>query len=838
MIKLLNGHSLTEKARFQPESMPMVLNERQSTATITIGPAAPEIKVGDWLQDMDEPGAGIVWRVKTVDTQYETKTRTLRLEHVINSLRDRLMFGEVTPKTITGNASATTCTAAEAITYILDNQSDWTLGQFDYSSVSNPYNFNGEDLFSAIETVCSSLEHSWWSFDTTVYPFVLNITHRATAISTELRMMRNISTAKMTIDKSRMFTRLYPIGKNNLHIDGDYISQNEELYGVISKTETDQSKGTKADLLRWAQERIANHSEPTVTVTVGVIDLSRETGESLDHIQVGVMCRMPLPGFNTTVEETITQLNYPDKIRDPEEATATLANIQDDVASIINNLIKRGGGGGRAAAKNAEEDHAWFEDTTDHVAMIAEGIAGEGAAQDWSRVAELLVDGNGIHQRVTQAQQDIIDAYSLIDQTTTAIRLEIANVQSGVQSFIEMTPEMIHSEVSTAVSGIAHSVIEQTATYIRTEVENAASEISQTVIEQTVEYIQTTVEATASEVAWSVITQTMTNIEQQIARKSKVYIQWEDPNNGTNVLYEGDVWIKRNNNRTWNEANAAHENWNQSGVAWRRKYGDLQYVWKNNAWVLVKDFAADVENEVKLEQTATSLALVGRAVDTQDQEFNSRLEVTARQIRTEVNTAGSRIYSVIEQTATSIRSQVTNEVAGLQSIIEQTASQIRTEVSNSVSNLQSRITQEADRISLVVEGTGANAHIKPAQIVASINNGESNIKLSANHIDIDGIVRSLAGYQIVCDDLSVGGITVESDIICRDSIETGTLLTDSLWVGDYQASWKSLSFVRITNVSPSHRFLYAGSTGLTPSNALLSNVVTSYQNTTIYYLGR
>lgn len=79
MIKLLNGHSLTEKARFQPESMPMVLNERQSTATITVGPAAPEIKVGDWLQDMDEPGAGIVWRVKTVDTQYETKTRTLRL---------------------------------------------------------------------------------------------------------------------------------------------------------------------------------------------------------------------------------------------------------------------------------------------------------------------------------------------------------------------------------------------------------------------------------------------------------------------------------------------------------------------------------------------------------------------------------------------------------------------------------------------------------------------------------------------------------------------------------------------------------------------------------------
>lgn len=827
MIKLLNGHSLTEKARFQPESMPMVLNERQSTATITIGPAAPEIKVGDWLQDMDEPGAGIVWRVKTVDTQYETKTRTLRLEHVINSLRDRLMFGEVKPADMSGTPGASSCTAEEAVRYILDQQSDWTLGQFDYSSVSNPYNFNGEDLFSAIETVCSSLEHSWWSFDTTVYPFVLNITHRATAISTELRMMRNISTAKMTVDKSRMFTRLYPIGKNNLHIDGNYISQNEELYGVISKTETDQSKGTKADLLRWARERIANHSEPAVTVTVGVIDLSRETGESLDHIQVGVMCRMPMPGFNTTVEETITQLSYPDKIRDPEEATATLANIQEDVASIINNLIKRGGGGGRAAAKNAEEDHAWFEDTTDHVAMIAEGIAGEGAAQDWSRVAELLVDGNGIHQRVTQAQQDIIDAYSVIDQTTTAIRIEIGTVASEVRSFILQTPDMIHTEVGYAVSGIAYSVIEQTATYIRTEIENAASEISQTVIEQTVEYIQTTVEATASEVAWSVITQTMTNIQQQIARKSKVYIQWTDPNDGVNELFEGDVWIKRNNNRTWNEANTAHEKWNQTGVAWRSKYGDLQYVWKNNAWVLVKDFAADVENEVKLEQTATSLALVGRAVDTQGQEFNSRLELTARQIRSEVSTAQSRVYSVIEQTSTAIRSMVSNEIAGVQSVIQ----------------------QEADRISLVVEGTGANAHIKPAQIVAAINSAGSTVKISANHIELDGetIAQGIYSQAISCSTITSrgqfqanGNAFFDMNIYSEGTVDCNEVVVPDgrLKVGTHEASWKSMSFVRITSVSPSRRWLYAGNSGTTPSGALLSNVIASYDDKTIYYLGR
>ena len=154
MIKLLNGHSLTEKARFQPETMPLNLCERQSTATMTIGPDAPEITVGEWLQDMDEPGAGIVWRVKTVDTQYETNTRTIQLEHVINTLRDKLMFGEVKPQDMGGTAAG--CTAAQAISYILSQQSDWVLGACGYS-VTNPYNFNGDDLFSALETVSSSL---------------------------------------------------------------------------------------------------------------------------------------------------------------------------------------------------------------------------------------------------------------------------------------------------------------------------------------------------------------------------------------------------------------------------------------------------------------------------------------------------------------------------------------------------------------------------------------------------------------------------------------------------------------------------------------------------------
>ena len=880
MIALLaNRSSLNVQTRFKAESFALNLAERASTATIVLGPEAPEIEMGDWLLDEDEPGAGIVWRVKSVDIQYDTNTRTLQLEHLINKLRDGLLFGEITPATITGDSTATECTARQAIEYILDGQGSWVLGTCEYD-VSNPYSFNGENRYSALETVCTSLDDCWWSYDMSSYPFVLNITQRARAVSTELRMSRNIQSARMTIDRSRMFTRIYPIGKNNLHIDGNYLERNTDLYGVIAKTETDQSKETKGELRRWALERLKRHSHPTVTGTVTALDLSKGTGESLDHIVLGAMCRMPLPGYNTTIEEIITKISYPNKLLEPDRATVTMANVREDVATIINNLIKSTGGGGRTAAKNAEEDHAWFVDTTNHVAMIAEAVAGEGADQDWSRVAEVLVDGDGIHQRVTQTENDIVTAYSLIDQTSTAIRLEIGTVASEVRSFIEQTPEMIHAEVGYAVSGLAHSVIEQTATYIRTTVENAASEITATVVEQTTEYIRSEVSAVASGVAWSVINQTMSDIMLQIHRKSKVYIQLTDPNDGTNVLYDGDIWIKADPEKTWEEN--ANNTWDsQSGKKWRSKYGDLIYVWRNGAWVLTKDTSVDVENEVTINQTKDAVDITAQRIDAAGNTFNANLEVTANHIRTDVSTANSRIYSTIEQTATNIRSMVVDEVNGLQSSIEQTASQIttsvsaansalystivqtatqiRSEVGNTLSNVYSRITQEANKISLLVEGTGANAHIKPAEIVAAINNGESTIKLSASHIDIDGLVNLLRAKAVTVHSLDVSGAIDAQDIdcsyidcegintntgnvICGGKVDTDTLVAETLKVYDGNtlrtASWKSKSVITAVERGNSRNFVYARNGNIDDLQTMIGTLVTGTTSTTIYYLGR
>lgn len=420
---LLSGHSLTPAWKVQAEEMSLTLNERESTASFTPTDMTG-ISVGSWLKDDREPGVGIVWRVKSITQNFLQKTPKVSLEHAVATLKDRILFGKITAAEITGRVGATTCTAREAVTYILSQSPDWTLGTFDYGNVSNPYKFDGQTLYDALEMVSDSLADSWWSYDFSVYPFKLNITEKSATVGSVLRAGRNLTAVTKTIDTSGMYTRFYPIGKDDLHVSGDYVSRNENLYGVVAKVEVDQSLETTAELTAWANERLDKHAEPTVTINVNALELAEATGESLDKLTLGTKCRIPLPEFGAAeILETITQIVYQDKINTREVAQITLANTKTDVTRIIADAIKKGGAGGRGSARQQREDHAWFEDTNDHVAMCAEGIVGVDASgnPNWYLLSQIIVDGTGIHQTVEEVQNDLTIAESSIEQNSEGI---------------------------------------------------------------------------------------------------------------------------------------------------------------------------------------------------------------------------------------------------------------------------------------------------------------------------------------------------------------------------------------------------------------------------------
>ena len=434
MLTLLDGHSLTPKIGLNPDTWAPAIQERDGSGSFTLGPDEPEVIVGEWILDGYTPQAGMVWRIRSIETDFNTGKRTVQTEHLITSLKDISLFGEVTPEDMGGGS---TVSAATAAAYILSKQSDWMLGTFGYQ-MSAPFSFNGDSLFDALETITSAQEAACWTYSFASYPFTINIVPKSSSVACELREGRNLNTIRKSIDRSQMFTRIYPIGKDNLHISGDYVSKNENTYGRKDTVRTDGSIGDATLLRAWASDILDNHCEPLVTITVAGLELSAATGEDLDKLVVGTRCQIPLPEYGTTITERITKVQWRDKVAAPEDVTITLANNQQDVARIINQISKSAGKAGRAGAKQAEEDHAWIEDTTDHVMLIAEKTFGKDAQTgkvDWSRVSRLEVGQDGIWGEVKVTEDDIVTQRTRITQNETAITAEAtARVAADIET--------------------------------------------------------------------------------------------------------------------------------------------------------------------------------------------------------------------------------------------------------------------------------------------------------------------------------------------------------------------------------------------------------------------
>jgi hypothetical protein len=151
----------------------------------------------------------------------------------------------------------------------------------------------------------------------------------------------------------------------------------------------------------------------------------------------------------------------------------------------------------------------------------------------------------------------------------------------------------------------------------------------------------------------------------------------------------------------------------------------------------------------------------------------------------------------------------------------------------------SKIQVQADRISLVVEGEGANAHIKPAAIVLAINDdGGSNILLSADTLDIDGIVTALAVKALGCyslhaeSSISTTDMTLDGELVVWDNITChlrGSF--NSLKVSNIDAPWQSTTVV--TGVSRTSSFTVEDTDGTEHTGSLVTGVSTA----TISYLG-
>ena len=436
---------------FEPETQPLTLAERDSTSTITIArDDSPEIGFNDWLLQDDGPEGPIVWQVKGIDDSTDAETITIELEHVIKFLEQRSLFSEVTTQDLAGDSNATTVTAKKAVQYLLGLQTVWTLGDFEYTD-SNPYEFDGDTILDAIETISDSLDDCVWEYDFSTYPFVLHMRRRDTTVSCEMRAGRNLTTVRKSITRSGMYTRIYPIGKNDLHIDGDYISRNEDVYGRIDKIETDQSKSTKENLYSWADSRLKKHCEPNVSISVSGMELASDTGEDLDQLVLNKVCQVPLPKYRTTITERIVKKTWKDWKADKISVTVTLANNSQDITTIIRNENKANGKAKKGNAKQnylfeANGEHLYYEvfDDCGHLHSALEmteqslRIAFDNTIQ--STRSEFLMTSESLR---IQFENDIASTRSEFQMTSESLRVKFENDIASTRSEFQMTSESL-----------------------------------------------------------------------------------------------------------------------------------------------------------------------------------------------------------------------------------------------------------------------------------------------------------------------------------------------------------------------------------------------------------
>ena len=295
-------------------------------------------------------------------------------------------------------------------------------------------------------------------------------------------------------------------------------------------------------------------------------------------------------------------------------------------------------------------------------------------------------------------------------------------------------------------------------------------------------------------------------------------------------------------------------------LSWRDKIKDPRSV-----QITLADALQDVQTIVREEQKKAGGG--GRAGAKVDEENKKLIGETASGLYSYIIQTSTNIimhvhdtlqgYSTIEQTASAITLAVNSAGSNLyNSIIQQTSTSIHMAVSNAASGIYSAIDVQANRISLVVQGTGDNARIKPAQIVAAINNGSSSIKLSADHIELDGntIATYLKAVDLTVNALTVDGGEVNCGVINSGAIDcTGINTNDgavtcgnvnaaaisgtSLTIGSNSASWKSAT-LKEPMIGVKHYFMYANSQGgTTAAGTVYAGACLGTTDTTIYYLG-
>lgn len=283
----------------------------------------------------------------TAKRSSDGQTVTYSCEHVLATLIDDVLFQYHT----VGNVGVYT---ADVLHYILQRQSvpRWKLGTVGFSRQFE-YNWENESLLAATISVPKPFVDNYqWTYDTTVYPWSLNLVPASGEVTAYIRYGVNMQGIERVVDPSNLCNRLYALGYGEgvnqltfaeLNGGKPYIEDlaSQAQYGVVSRVWVDRRFEYADTLLARARVLLDEMKWPRVSYTVKASEIHRQTGLDLYRFRAGANVRVQDKELGIDITARVVNVRKKDLRGAPGDVEIEIANRPQDIAGGIAELANR-----------------------------------------------------------------------------------------------------------------------------------------------------------------------------------------------------------------------------------------------------------------------------------------------------------------------------------------------------------------------------------------------------------------------------------------------------------------------------------------------------------------
>ena len=267
------------------------------------------------------------------------------LKHVLSTLMDSVMFKyhEISPNT----------TTRETIEYLLNLQKvkHWKLGRCDFEKYFQ-YSWENENgLVDALWSVPKPfVDEYMWTYDTTTYPWVLNLIKPDLNVTARVRESHNLKGFKIERNPNQLVNRVYPLGigegVNQLNIkkvnpSGQAYVENAQSimeYGLIEYVWVDRRITDAKTLYESAKALLEKFAKVKVSWEIDAVDLLKcvtlpgENVPKIDELRLGKVIQIRTEKFGI-INMRILKESKSDMFADPGNIQLFIGNVLTDLGT-------------------------------------------------------------------------------------------------------------------------------------------------------------------------------------------------------------------------------------------------------------------------------------------------------------------------------------------------------------------------------------------------------------------------------------------------------------------------------------------------------------------------